>query len=123
MADCKELFGIILDPCGVVISSVEGACKKESEELWNSMYPEEPYELDLENCCESFTKNSLMASPSTKYDLVSAVKRQSSFYYQVIHFKSLLINLVSNILFFVSLIINSVCIFANMIFDRYRDHS
>ncbi|XP_071728748.1 glycine-rich domain-containing protein 1-like [Rutidosis leptorrhynchoides] len=82
-ADCKELFGTILDPCGVVISSVEGTCKKESEELWNTMYPDEPYELDFENGYQSFTNNNLMVSPSTKYDLVSAVERQSSFYYQV----------------------------------------
>ncbi|GJX47344.1 glycine-rich domain-containing protein 1-like protein [Tanacetum coccineum] len=45
---------------------------------------EEPYELDMDDCFDdNDTKNKLMASPSTKYDLVSAVNRQSSFYYQV----------------------------------------
>ncbi|MFS7962039.1 putative Glycine-rich domain-containing protein [Helianthus anomalus] len=83
MSDCKELFGIILDPCGVVISSVEGPCKKETEALWNAMYPEEPYELDFDDCFPNHTQNRLASSLSTKYDLVSAVERQSSFYYQV----------------------------------------
>ncbi|PWA53562.1 glycine-rich domain-containing protein-like protein [Artemisia annua] len=84
MSDCKELFGLIIDPCGVVISSVDGTSKKKTEVLWNTMYPEEPYELDMDDCFDdNDTKNKLMASPSTKYDLVSAVNRQSSFYYQV----------------------------------------
>ncbi|KAJ0547139.1 putative Glycine-rich domain-containing protein [Helianthus annuus] len=83
MSDCKELFGIILDPCGVVISSVEGSCKKETEALWNAMYPEEPYVLDFDDCFPNDTQNRLASSLSTKYDLVSAVERQSSFYYQV----------------------------------------
>lgn len=84
MSDCKELFGLIVDPCGVVISSVDGTSKKKTEVLWNTMNPEEPYELDMDYCfVDNDTKNKLMASPSTKYDLVSAVNRQSSFYYQV----------------------------------------
>ncbi|KAI3758416.1 hypothetical protein L6452_05977 [Arctium lappa] len=84
MADCKELFGRILDPCGMVISSIEGGCKKETEELWNKMYPKEPYELGLlGDCFDNEYGNELVASESTKYDLVSAVKRQRSFYYQV----------------------------------------
>ncbi|KAL4556525.1 hypothetical protein LXL04_039181 [Taraxacum kok-saghyz] len=87
VADCKKVYGRILDPCGVVISSVEGTCKKKTEELWNKMYPKEPYELDFDNCFDNDNDNDieskLISSASTTYDLVSAVKRQSSFFYQV----------------------------------------
>ncbi|KAK1432293.1 hypothetical protein QVD17_09188 [Tagetes erecta] len=83
MADCKELFGMILDPCTIVISSVEGSCKKITEELWNTTYPEEPYELDFDDCFDDDSHNRQSGSASIKYDLASAVKRQSSFYNQV----------------------------------------
>ncbi|KAI3751925.1 hypothetical protein L2E82_23019 [Cichorium intybus] len=83
VADCKELFDRILDPCDIVISSVEGTCKKKTQEFWNKMHPKEPYELKLDNFFDNDIENKLISSPSTKYDLVSAVKRQSSFYYQV----------------------------------------
>ncbi|KVI06777.1 hypothetical protein Ccrd_014867 [Cynara cardunculus var. scolymus] len=82
MADCKELFGRILDPSGMVKSSIEGTCKKETEKLWNKIYPKEPYEVGSGDRFDNDDGNKLIASESTKYDLVSAVKRQSSFYYQ-----------------------------------------
>lgn len=82
-ADCEEFYGKILGNQNVV-SSVQGVSKKQTEEIWKQMYPNEPYELDMST---QFADN-VVEIPSgtpetTKYDLHSAVKRQSSFFYQV----------------------------------------
>ncbi|KAD4586251.1 hypothetical protein R6Q59_035404 [Mikania micrantha] len=82
MGDCKEMYGIILDPCGVVISSVEGYCSRVTEELWNTLYPHEPYQLQCLHLNDAKSRLH-MSSPTTKYDLASAVNRQTSFYNQV----------------------------------------
>lgn len=81
--DCEELYGRILDNYNVV-SSVQGTSKCQTEEIWNNLYPGEPYQIDLTSACsddilEKFSK----AEKCTKYDLISAVKRQSPFFYQV----------------------------------------
>lgn len=85
--DCEELYGKVLDSSNV-LSSVRGTCRKESEEMWNRLYPDEPYDLDLTKACleDSSTKLSRLEK-YTKYDLVSAVRRQSPFFYQVIGMK------------------------------------
>ncbi|KAF7817067.1 glycine-rich domain-containing protein 1 [Senna tora] len=82
--DCMELYGKILDNSNV-ISSIQATSKVQTERIWKTVYPNEPYELDLNNdslqeCVESYLGNS---ESTTKYDLISAVKRQSSFFYQV----------------------------------------
>ena len=78
-----ELYGRILDNWNVV-SSIQGTPRKQTEKMWNIMYPSEPYELDLNiQSLEDFTENISGSPESTKYDLISAVKRQSSFFYQV----------------------------------------
>ncbi|XP_059629772.1 glycine-rich domain-containing protein 1-like [Cornus florida] len=82
LTDCKELYGRIMDNRNVV-SSVHGTSKRQTEEIWNMMYPNEPYELDLSGNMETVAENKVGASKSTKYDLVSAVKRQTPFYFQV----------------------------------------
>ncbi|KAK9097038.1 hypothetical protein Sjap_022535 [Stephania japonica] len=82
-ADCEECYGRILDNKNVV-SMVQGASQKKTEEIWNKLYPEEPYELDLTNSLyENFSEKFSCDSGSTTYDLVLAVKRQSPFFYQV----------------------------------------
>jgi len=82
--DCKELYGSILGTWNVV-SSTQAVCKKQTEEFWNRTYPTEPYELNPSTqLVEGVGEAILGAQKSTEYDLVSAVKRQSSFYYQVI---------------------------------------
>ncbi|CAN6482275.1 unnamed protein product [Victoria cruziana] len=82
-SDCEQFFGRILDNHDV-ISTVKGNFKHETAEIWDDLYPGEPYELDF---CYKFTENSAAAvpaaAPSITYDLVSAVKRQSTFGYQV----------------------------------------
>lgn len=81
--DCENLYGIILNNCNVV-SSVQGASTRETEEIWNSLYPEEPYLLELAKDFSMDTSEKVSGcAKHTKYDLVSAVKRQSPFFYQV----------------------------------------
>lgn len=82
-----ELYGRILDDWNVV-SSTQGTSKEETEKIWKTMYPSEPYEIDLNNdeSVQDFVENYLGALESqstTNYDLISAVKRQTTFYYQV----------------------------------------
>ncbi|GFY96048.1 hypothetical protein Acr_11g0003540 [Actinidia rufa] len=80
--DCLGLYGRILDNQHVV-SSVCGTSKQQTENLWNKVYPNEPFEFSVCGYVKTVAENKVEASKSTCYDLVSAVKRQSSFYYQV----------------------------------------
>lgn len=81
--DCEELYGRILDNWNVA-SSIQGTCKKQTEEIWNRMYPAEPYEFSLTSkLTQNFDETIFQGSKRTDYDLDSAVKRQSSFFYQV----------------------------------------
>ncbi|KAF4353413.1 hypothetical protein F8388_005015 [Cannabis sativa] len=82
-SDCEELYGRILDNCNVV-SSVDKFCTRETEEIWDSLYPEEPYIIDLNLAFSEDTSDKVYALEiCTKYDLVSAAKRQTPFFYQV----------------------------------------
>ncbi|GAB4848832.1 hypothetical protein Ancab_003626 [Ancistrocladus abbreviatus] len=82
-SDCEKLFGRVLDNCNAV-SSVQGTSKKQTEEIWNTMYLEEPYDLDLTRAVlEDISQKNFQGQNFTKYDLVSAVARQSPFFYQV----------------------------------------
>nr|DAD36250.1 TPA_asm: hypothetical protein HUJ06_006890 [Nelumbo nucifera] len=57
--------------------------QKRIEENWNRLYPEEPYKLDLGiSLSKNIDEKFLEALRCTKYDLISAVKRQSPFFYQ-----------------------------------------
>lgn len=81
--DCEELFGRVLDNFDVV-STVQGICGSQTEEIWNKLYPDEPYNSDLINVIpEDFAKKITSLAKHTKYDLISAAKRQSPFFYQV----------------------------------------
>uniref|UniRef100_A0A2P2LCG4 Glycine-rich domain-containing protein 1 n=1 Tax=Rhizophora mucronata TaxID=61149 RepID=A0A2P2LCG4_RHIMU len=78
-SDCEELYGRVLDNVNVV-SSIKGTCRRQTVELWNRFYPEEPYDFDFR---ASSHDTSVELEKCTIYDLVSAVKRQSPFFYQV----------------------------------------
>ncbi|KAK9061940.1 hypothetical protein SSX86_019124 [Deinandra increscens subsp. villosa] len=80
-SDCEEFYGRLLDNCNVA-SSVEEVSIKETEEIWNKMYPDEPYEIDF-TLSNEFSKSVHLAENHTRYDLVLAVKRQIPFSYQV----------------------------------------
>lgn len=82
-SDCEELYGRILDKSNVV-SSVEDNNRKGTEEIWQRLYPEEPYEFDLAGASSDMSGKLAGPENCTKYDLISAVKRQAPFYYQVI---------------------------------------
>ncbi|KFK34860.1 hypothetical protein AALP_AA5G202400 [Arabis alpina] len=82
-SDCEQFYGRVLDNSGVV-SSVNGNCKSKTQGLWKRLYPGEPYDLDFDKGdSEDVSEKSSCLEKCTKYDLVSAVKRQSPFYYQV----------------------------------------
>lgn len=78
-ADCEKFYGKVLDNCNVV-SSIQESSTKESETIWNELFPNEPYEFDFSG---AFSKKVPGEGNYTKYDLISAVKRQSPFFYQV----------------------------------------
>ncbi|CAA7048136.1 unnamed protein product [Microthlaspi erraticum] len=79
MSDCEEFYGRVLDNSGVV-SSANGSCKLQTENLWKRLYPMEPYDLDLN---KEEPDDISAIERCTTYDLVSAVQRQSSFYNEV----------------------------------------
>ncbi|KAL3844933.1 hypothetical protein ACJIZ3_002336 [Penstemon smallii] len=80
--DCREFYGRILDN-EKVVSSLEGTSRNATEEIWKTLYPGEPFELDLANTLQDNTYVKKDLEKFTKYDLISAVHRQSPFFYQV----------------------------------------
>ncbi|KAG2696055.1 hypothetical protein I3760_07G041000 [Carya illinoinensis] len=82
-SDCEALYGRVLDNSNI-FSSVQGTCQRHTEEIWNRLFPEEPYNFNLTRAFPENVSEKLSGSEKyTKYDLVSAVKRQSPFFYQV----------------------------------------
>lgn len=81
-SDCEQLYGAILGNHNVV-SSIKGASKGETELVWKQLYPTEPYDLDLARALSDEPAKSFEYTKRSDYDLVSAVKRQSPFFYQV----------------------------------------
>ncbi|KAL7605867.1 hypothetical protein Lser_V15G19886 [Lactuca serriola] len=91
-SDCEEFYGKILDNSNVVSSINQGTSRKETEETWNKLYPNEPYEYDMSRASSTEFSESLYNGKTqsfSKYDFVLAVERQSPFFYQVSrpHFK------------------------------------
>ncbi|KAE9596954.1 hypothetical protein Lal_00007883 [Lupinus albus] len=82
-SDCEELYGRVLDNFDVV-STVQGICSRQTKEIWTKMYPNEPYNADFINLSpEDISERTATLAKYTKYDLISAAKRQSPFFYQV----------------------------------------
>ncbi|KAI4339778.1 hypothetical protein MLD38_024683 [Melastoma candidum] len=81
--DCETLYGKILDVAKVQ-SITQGSSSGKTEEIWNKMYPNEPYKLYLDGDIVQRSAAKPVGDPGcTNYDLAAAVKRQSSFFYQV----------------------------------------
>uniref|UniRef100_J3N9M9 Glycine-rich domain-containing protein-like n=1 Tax=Oryza brachyantha TaxID=4533 RepID=J3N9M9_ORYBR len=80
--DCKRLYGRILDNSNVE-SSIQTDSRHQSENVWAEQYPKEPFELEYTSTCDNSIFPNAGAAEDISYDLVSAVKRQSSFFYQV----------------------------------------
>ncbi|KAL2936419.1 Glycine-rich domain-containing protein 1 [Bienertia sinuspersici] len=76
-SDCEKLFGRVLGNHNI-ISSVQGTSKSKTKEIWNTMYPEEPYELDHDSHFLDVSQKSAQSENFTSYDLVFAVKRRVS---------------------------------------------
>ncbi|VFQ99976.1 unnamed protein product [Cuscuta campestris] len=85
-SDCKKLYGTVLDSHNVA-SSTKGTCKWETEQVWKKLYPSEPYEMDFARALSVDEASTMSDQQHIKwgcnYDLVSAVKRQTPFFYQV----------------------------------------
>ncbi|XP_038876850.1 uncharacterized protein LOC120069217 [Benincasa hispida] len=85
--DCEELYGKILDNSNVISTTmVESPCLiKETENIWNELYPEEPFSFNFNSQEADVPKDRQLSQLEkyTKYDLVLAVKRQTPFFYQV----------------------------------------
>ncbi|CAN8288534.1 unnamed protein product [Cochlearia groenlandica] len=83
-SDCEQLYGKILDNYGTVSSTNEsGSFKSETENLWKILYPMEPYNIDFDKAIWK-PKDISSLEKWVTYDLVAAVKRQSSFYSRVL---------------------------------------
>ncbi|XP_074306501.1 glycine-rich domain-containing protein 2-like [Silene latifolia] len=82
--DCETIYGRLLGNQNVISSVQATTTKSKTEEIWNRMYPMEPYELDM---TKPFSEDDLQKCSEnakfTSYDLIAAVKRQMSFTYQV----------------------------------------
>lgn len=51
--------------------------------MWKTLFPGEPYELDSKHVHqENMPGERVVGENCTKYDLISAVQRQSPFFYQ-----------------------------------------
>ncbi|CAN1773899.1 Glycine-rich domain-containing protein 1, partial [Linum perenne] len=83
-SDCLELYGSVLENSHVV-SSVQGTCTKQTEEVWNKLYPDEPFQLDMNKALSPLGANEkpVAVEKCTKHDLVAAVTRQIPFTSQV----------------------------------------
>ncbi|KAL2903900.1 Glycine-rich domain-containing protein 1, partial [Bienertia sinuspersici] len=82
--DCEKLYGRVLGNHNI-ISSTQGTSMSKTKEIWNIMYPEEPYELEHNRKFPIVSQKSDQGAIFTNYDLVSAVGRQDSLYYQVMN--------------------------------------
>ena len=80
--DCKKVYGRILNNDNVE-SSIGAKSKIQSEKVWKELYPEEPFELEYTGSPETTMDVNSGVTEGISYDLISAVKRQSSFCYQV----------------------------------------
>ncbi|KAM7504132.1 hypothetical protein LguiB_003036 [Lonicera macranthoides] len=67
-----------------VVSSIQGISARETEEIWNKLYPAEPYEFDSTSAFSHTLSNDevIGAAKCTDYDLIKAIERQSPFFYQ-----------------------------------------
>ncbi|MQL41496.1 glycine-rich domain-containing protein-like, partial [Escherichia coli] len=63
---------------------VQGICGRQTEEIWNKLYPDEPYNANLINLSPGdISERTAKLAKYTKYDLISAARRQAPFFYQV----------------------------------------
>ncbi|VAH55351.1 unnamed protein product [Triticum turgidum subsp. durum] len=66
-----------------VRSSIHAKSKDQSEKVWTELYPGEPFELEYTSPSDDSVYVDDGTAGGISYDLISAVKRQSTFVYQV----------------------------------------
>ncbi|KAK6923227.1 Glycine-rich domain-containing protein-like, partial [Dillenia turbinata] len=82
-SDCEQFYGRILDNRNVLSTTQKHSCRQ-NEEIWNRLYPEEPYVINASRALSEDIANKLSTTKKfSKYDFVSAVKRQAPFFHQV----------------------------------------
>lgn len=77
--DCQRLVFKVIDHT-VRSTTVLRQLRKDCEAIWKAKYPEEPFEYDWNHPAPT---QSPRYKPKCAYDLIAAVNRQTSFYYQV----------------------------------------
>ena len=120
ISDCKKFYGRILDNCNVA-SSIQGASRSETEEIWERLYPDEPYSFQPDTSCWDETlEKAADAEKHTTYDLVLAIERQSPFFYQVNIGHDLVFNIpLCMIYVVVAFIFIELCVFFLFTASRY----
>ncbi|KAM7498831.1 hypothetical protein LguiA_023245 [Lonicera macranthoides] len=88
LQDCEEALKIEsthFKTTRNVVSSIQGISARETDEIWNKLYPAEPYEFDSTSAFSHTLSNDevIGAAKCTDYDLIKAIERQSPFFYQV----------------------------------------
>ena len=89
--DCEELYGRVLD-APMVNPADKDAAMEATMKLWMRLYPDEPFNIDFshiqsQEATGSFSTkengDSSYKAGKITYNLVDAVARQQSFFYQV----------------------------------------
>lgn len=89
--DCEELYGRILD-APMVNPADKGAAMEATMKMWMRLYPDEPYNIDFSHVQSQEATGSFPTKENgdysyeaekITYNLVDAVARQQSFFYQV----------------------------------------
>ena len=81
--DCKRLYGRILGTNNDK-SSIQAKSNDQAEKVWTELYPGEPFELEYTSPSDDSVYVDDGTAGGISYDLISAVRRQSSFVYQVV---------------------------------------
>jgi hypothetical protein len=67
-----------------VESSIRAKSKDQAAKVWTELCPGEPFELEYTSPSDGSVDSTSGAAGDITYNLVSAVRRQSSFVYQVV---------------------------------------
>ena len=76
--DCREVVSTLVDH-KVLVGEQRTRGLERAKNLWKTLYPSEPFEVDLTNS----VGNALDFESQMKYDITAACSRQRVFYYQV----------------------------------------
>lgn len=89
--DCEELYGRVLD-ASLVNPADKVAATEATMKMWVKLHPNEPYNIDFSHIQSQEATGSVLTKENgdhsykaekITYNLVDAVARQQSFFYQV----------------------------------------